>query len=39
LLKVKSRKQKEWQVEFDREQEELASEVYLAKWSASRRSE
>jgi L-lactate utilization protein LutC len=39
LLKVKSRKQKEWQVEFDREQEELASEVYLAKWSASRRSD
>ena len=39
LLKVKSRKQGEWQVEFDREQEELASEVFLAKWSASQRSE
>ncbi len=37
LLKVKSRKMSEWQVEFDREQEELASEVYLAKWSASQK--
>ncbi len=34
LLKVKSQKQHEWQIEFDREQEDLASEAYLAKWSA-----
>jgi capsule polysaccharide export protein KpsE/RkpR len=39
LLKVKARKLSEWQVEFNREQEELASEVFLAKWSASQRDE
>ncbi len=32
LDKLKTHKKEDWQNQFDREQEELASEVYLAKW-------
>lgn len=32
LEKLKLRKKAGWQTEFDREQEDLASEAYLAKW-------
>ena len=32
LEKLKVHKKEDWQTAFDKEQEELASEVYLAKW-------
>ena len=32
LEKLKAHKKEDWQTAFDKEQEDLASEVYLAKW-------